>query len=46
MTESVFPIATAEMGHRRHELAPDIDDAFKTFSRAVFTSGTLSEVTK
>jgi AhpD family alkylhydroperoxidase len=46
MTESVFPIATPEMGHRRHELAPDIDDAFKAFSRAVFTSGALSEVTK
>jgi AhpD family alkylhydroperoxidase len=46
MTESVFPIATAEMGHRRHELAPDIDDAFKTFSRAVFTGGALPEVTK
>ena len=46
MTESVFPNATAEMGHRRHELAPDIDDAFKTFSRAVFASGALPEVTK
>jgi AhpD family alkylhydroperoxidase len=46
MTESVFPIATPEMGHRRHELAPDIDDAFKAFSRAVFASGALPEVTK
>jgi AhpD family alkylhydroperoxidase len=46
MTESVFPVATAEMGHRRHDLAPGIDDAFKAFSRAVFTSGALPEVTK
>jgi AhpD family alkylhydroperoxidase len=46
MTESVYPLATAEMGHRRHELAPAIDDAFKTFSRAVFTNGALPEVTK
>jgi len=46
MTESVYPIANAQMGHRRHELAPEIDDAFKAFGRAVFSSGALPEVTK
>jgi AhpD family alkylhydroperoxidase len=46
MDESVYPIATAEMGHQRHELAPEIDDAFKAFSRVVFSGGALPEVTK
>ena len=46
MTEPVLPAATAEIGRRRHELAPDIDNAFRTFSRAVFSPGALPEKTK
>ncbi len=48
MTEetSVYPAATREIGERRKELAPEINDAFEKFSRAVFTPGALDEKTK
>jgi AhpD family alkylhydroperoxidase len=42
--------ATAHNHHegpdRRHSLAPGIDEAFKEFSRQVFTAGALDERTK
>ena len=38
MTESVYPTATAEIGRRRNQLAPEIHKAFQTFSRAVFAA--------
>lgn len=43
---SVYPPATAEIGKRRKELAPEIHEAFETFSRAVFSQGALPEKTK
>ena len=46
MTESVYPTATAEIGRRRNQLAPEIHQAFQTFSRAVFAAGALPEKTK
>ena len=48
MTEdaSVYPAATPEIGERRKELAPEINEAFERFSRAVFTAGALEEKTK
>ena len=46
MTETVYPPATTEIAQRRKELAPEIHEAFQTFSRAVFSSGALPEKTK
>ncbi|MGH9080643.1 MAG: carboxymuconolactone decarboxylase family protein [Acidimicrobiales bacterium] len=46
MAEMVYPPATAEIGQRRKQLAPEIDEAFQTFSRAVFTAGALDQKTK
>lgn len=46
MTESMYPTATAEIGRRRNQLAPEIHGAFQTFSRAVFAPGALPEKTK
>ena len=42
----VYPPATAEVGRRRRELAPEINDAFEDFSRTVFKAGALPEKTK
>ena len=42
----VYPPATAEVGRRRRELAPEINDAFEHFSRTVFKAGALPEKTK
>jgi len=46
MAETVYPPATAEIGRRRKELAPEIHQAFQIFSRVVFSSGALPEKTK
>lgn len=46
MTESVYPPSTPAIGRRRRELAPEIHEAFQTFSRSVFSAGSLSEKTK
>lgn len=43
---SVYPPGTPEIGRRRKELAPEIHDAFESFSRAVFRAGALDEKTK
>jgi len=43
---NLYPAATPEIGRRRKELAPEIDDAFREFSRAVFSAGALPEKTK
>ena len=45
-TDSVYPQATAEIGRHRRELAPEVNDAFEKFSRAVFSPGALDEKTK
>jgi len=41
-----LPKATREHAEQRHALAPDVDDAFKAFSRAVFAAGALDARTK
>ena len=46
MTDTVYPSATTEIAQRRKELAPEIHDAFQTFSRAVFSAGALPEKMK
>ncbi|WP_347354773.1 carboxymuconolactone decarboxylase family protein [Intrasporangium sp.] len=46
MTHDLFPAATAEVGRHRAELAPEINDAWNAFSRAVFSPGALDEKTK
>lgn len=46
MTEDLYPAATPEIAARRKELAPEINEAFEQFSRAVFADGALPEKTK
>ncbi len=46
MHDRVYPLATAELSRHRHELAPEIDDAFRSFSKAVFAEGALDRKTK
>ena len=46
MDHPVYPNATSELSHRRHELAPAIDDAFRAFSKQVFSDGALPAKTK
>jgi AhpD family alkylhydroperoxidase len=46
METSMYPQSTTELAHKRHELAPAADDAFKAFSAAVFADGALPNVTK
>ena len=46
MTEDMYPAATPELASRRKQLAPEINDAFEHFSRAVFADGALPEKTK
>ncbi|GAA4283989.1 arsenosugar biosynthesis-associated peroxidase-like protein [Brevibacterium daeguense] len=46
MVDDLYPAATPELGERRKELAPDIEDAFDRFSREVFKAGALDEKTK
>ena len=43
---TVYPEGTPEIARRRKELAPEIHEAWDTFSRAVFTAGALPEKTK
>ncbi|MFO1155078.1 MAG: carboxymuconolactone decarboxylase family protein [Rhodospirillales bacterium] len=46
MSETPYPRMTAASARHRHDLAPDIDDAFLAFSKAVFRDGALSAKTK
>ena len=46
MSEIHFPKSTPEIARRRHELTPEIDDAFKALSQAVFAEGALDKRTK
>ena len=46
MAESMYPAATRELAAHRAELAPEINEAFENFSRAVFAEGALPEKTK
>jgi AhpD family alkylhydroperoxidase len=42
----IFPHPNAELSRRRKELAPEIEDAFRNFSKAVFGAGALDAKTK
>lgn len=46
MSELRFPKPTREMAERRKALAPDAEDAFRAFSKAVFAEGALDTRTK
>ena len=46
MSESMYHLTTPEQAKRRKELAPDVHDAFQSFSKAVFADGALPEKTK
>lgn len=44
--DPLFPAVTRELRHQRHELAPEIGDAWSNFSQAVFKAGALDAKTK
>jgi len=46
MPDLHFPRATRAHGERRHALAPEADNAFRAFSKAVFAEGALDARTK
>jgi AhpD family alkylhydroperoxidase len=46
MDDTVYPVTTSELAHRRKELAPATHDAFQAFSRQVFADGALDGKTK
>ncbi len=46
MSESIYPVTTPEMSRHRHDLAPEIDEAFRAFSKVVFAEGALDRKTK
>lgn len=46
MTDHLFPASTPELANRRKALAPEIHEAFQSFSRVVFADGALPAVTK
>ncbi len=46
MSEEVYPKPTAARAKRRRELAPEAEEAFRAFGRAVFRDGALSAKVK
>jgi len=46
MEKSLYPVATLEIAKKREELTPEILNAWRTFSRQVFTDGALPAKTK
>ncbi len=46
MSDDMYPAPSSELSHRRHELAPDTDTAFRAFSKQVFADGALSAKAK
>jgi AhpD family alkylhydroperoxidase len=46
MADLSFPKTTRAHAEQRHALAPDADDAFRDFSKAVFAEGALDTRTK
>ncbi len=46
MEDHIYPNPSAELLRHRHELAPEIDDAFRTFSKAAFADGALPRKVK
>ncbi len=45
-TDRLYPEATREISEKRAALAPEIMEAFRNFSKAVFKDGALPEKTK
>ncbi|HET6869264.1 MAG TPA: carboxymuconolactone decarboxylase family protein [Solirubrobacteraceae bacterium] len=46
MEDTMYPAPTRELATRRTQAAPEIHDAFQSFSRQVFADGALPEKTK
>jgi AhpD family alkylhydroperoxidase len=46
MPNELFPQTTPELASKRKELAPDIHEAFTSFSQRVFAAGALPSKTK
>jgi AhpD family alkylhydroperoxidase len=46
MSKDIFPQTTAELATTRKRLAPEVHEAFTTFSARVFAEGALSVKTK
>lgn len=46
MDHPLYPAASKEIAHKREELAPETLNAFRAFSRQVFTDGALPSKTK
>jgi AhpD family alkylhydroperoxidase len=46
MSDPLYPRPTRELAQHRHDLAPDVEDAFTRFSNKVFEDGALPAKTK
>ena len=46
MPDTLYPRSTMDSAKRRHDLAPEIETAFKLFSNRVFEEGALTAKTK
>ncbi len=46
MSSELYPAITRELAEGRRALAPETEDAFRAFSRKVFTDGALPAKTK
>jgi len=46
MSDSVYVSSSRALSHKRHDLAPEADDAFRAFSEKVFAEGALPAKTK
>jgi AhpD family alkylhydroperoxidase len=46
MSDDVYPAPSSELSHKRRELAPETDAAFRAFSKQVFADGALPAKTK
>jgi AhpD family alkylhydroperoxidase len=46
MSESTYPPVTRDLVEARRALAPEVEDAFRAFSRKVFADGALPVKTK
>ena len=46
MSDTLYPRLSKELAKSRHDLAPEIEDAFKQFSKKVFEEGALSAKAK
>ena len=42
MVDTVYPLPTHELSHKRQELAPKTEEAFRAFSQQVFADGALA----